>query len=149
MPSPSGRPAPVVSPVFRSRGPICPPFGAGAPACPPTGRRRAVHTVFPLQPSPIRVDSSPGHVNHHTEIAKGDTRPMRRRQTKILLTLLVIGVIAGAVGFGTFSAFSSTTDNQGNSFAAGTVYISDNDAGSALYNVSNKKPGDTAQGCIK
>lgn len=68
---------------------------------------------------------------------------------KVLLTLLVVGGVASLAGFGVFSAFSSTTTNPGNSFAAGSVNIGDNDAGTALYNVSNRKPGDTATGCIK
>ena len=68
---------------------------------------------------------------------------------KLLLSLVVLAAIGSVAGLATFSAFSSTTSNSGNSFAAGTVFISDNDAGSALYSVSNKKPGDTAQGCIK
>ncbi len=67
---------------------------------------------------------------------------------KTLLTLLIVGVIGALAGIGTFSAFSSTTDNSGNSFAAGTVYISDNDAGSAMYTVTNRKPGDVVQRCI-
>ena len=71
-----------------------------------------------------------------------------RTAKKVLLSLVVLGAVGSMAGFATFSAFSSTTTNSGNSFAAGTVYISDNDAGSALYSVSNKKPGDTAQGCI-
>lgn len=68
---------------------------------------------------------------------------------KTLLTLLVIGVLGTLAGFGTFSAFSSTTTNSGNAFANGTVYISDNDAGAAMYNVSNRKPGDTVVSCIQ
>lgn len=72
----------------------------------------------------------------------------RTKTRKMLLTLLVIGVVGALAGVGTFSAFSSTTVNSGNEFAAGTVYISDNDAGSAMYNVSNQKPGDTVQACI-
>ena len=70
-------------------------------------------------------------------------------RTKLLLSLVIVGAVASLAAFATFSAFSSTTTNDGNSFAAGTVYLTDNDAGSALYNVSGKKPGDTAQGCIK
>jgi predicted ribosomally synthesized peptide with SipW-like signal peptide len=68
---------------------------------------------------------------------------------KLLLSLVVLAGAGIVGGLATFSAFSSTTTNSGNSFAAGTVYISDNDAGSAMYSVSNKKPGDTAQDCIK
>ncbi len=75
-------------------------------------------------------------------------RQARTKTRKMLLTLLVIGVVGALAGVGTFSAFSSTTVNSGNSFAAGTVYISDNDAGSAMYNVSNQKPLSTVQACI-
>ena len=68
---------------------------------------------------------------------------------KTLVTLLVIGVVGALAGVGTFSAFSSTTSDSGNVFAAGTVFISDNDAGSFMYNVSNQKPGDTVVKCIR
>ena len=68
---------------------------------------------------------------------------------KLLISLLVVGALGGAAAFGAFSAFSSTTSNPGNSFAAGSVTIGDNDSGTALYNVSGKKPGDFAERCIK
>ena len=71
------------------------------------------------------------------------------RTRKTLVTLLVLGVVGTLAGVGTFSAFSSTTDNTGNTFAAGTVYIADNDAGSAMYNVTNQRPGDTTVKCIR
>ena len=71
------------------------------------------------------------------------------RMRKTLVTLLVLGVVGTLAGVGTFSAFSSTTDNTGNTFAAGTVYIADNDAGSAMYNVTNQKPGDQTVKCIR
>jgi predicted ribosomally synthesized peptide with SipW-like signal peptide len=67
---------------------------------------------------------------------------------KMLLTLLLVGVVGATAGLGTFSAFSSTTDNTGNNFTAGSVTLSDNDAGSALYNVTNAKPGDSNVSCI-
>lgn len=68
---------------------------------------------------------------------------------KLLLTALVLGAAGSIAGFATFSAFSSTTSNDSNSFAAGTVLVSDNDAGAAMYSVSGKKPGDTVTTCIK
>jgi hypothetical protein len=69
---------------------------------------------------------------------------------KALLTVLVVGLAGILVGFGTFSAFSSTTANTGNNFSAGTVQIADNDGGaSVLYNVTNKKPLDSVTNCIK
>ena len=52
------------------------------------------------------------------------------RGRKTLLSLLLVGAIGAVAGIGTFSAFSATTVNAGNVFAAGTVSISDNDAGS-------------------
>jgi len=74
---------------------------------------------------------------------------MTGRPRKILLTLLLVGAASALAGFGTFSAFSSTTTNSGNSFAAGTVFVDDNDAGAAMYTVSNQKPGVSTQKCIK
>lgn len=68
---------------------------------------------------------------------------------KLLLTVLVVGLAGILVGFGTFSAFSSTTSNSGNNFSAGTVQIDDNDAAGVMYNVTNKKPLDSVQSCIK
>ena len=68
---------------------------------------------------------------------------------RITLSLLIVGVVGAVVGVGTLSAFSSSTSNSGNNFDAGTVYLTDNDAGSALYNVTNRKPGNTVTSCIK
>src|SRR5438067_4256249 len=73
---------------------------------------------------------------------------MKKRSQRVFLTLLVIGLVGAIAGFSTFSAFSSTTSNDGNSFSAGTVTLSDNDSNSALYTVSNAKPGDSASACI-
>lgn len=47
------------------------------------------------------------------------------------------------------AAFSDTTDNSGNSVAAGTVVLADSDSGSAMYAVTNMKPGDTVERCIR
>jgi predicted ribosomally synthesized peptide with SipW-like signal peptide len=70
------------------------------------------------------------------------------RGKRVLLTLIVVGVVSALAGIGTFSAFSSTTSNNNNQFASGTVVLTDNDAGAAMYSVSNKKPGDSVQSCI-
>jgi len=71
------------------------------------------------------------------------------KQHKILLTVLVVGLGGALAGLGVFAAFSSTTSNPGNSFAAGSVTISDNDSDTALYSVSNQKPGQSVTRCIK
>jgi predicted ribosomally synthesized peptide with SipW-like signal peptide len=72
----------------------------------------------------------------------------QKRGRKLLLTLLIVGVVGSIAGIGTFSAFSSTTSNSGNSFAAGTVYLVDNDAGSAMFSVTNAKPATSYTSCI-
>jgi hypothetical protein len=74
---------------------------------------------------------------------------MADKTRKFLLSALVVAVLGSIAGFGVFAAFSQTTVNSGNSFAAGTVTIGDNDAGSALYSVSNRKPGDSVTSCIR
>jgi|Tabmets5t2r1_1033131.scaffolds.fasta_scaffold02051_4 Camelysin metallo-endopeptidase len=68
---------------------------------------------------------------------------------KILLTLVIVGAAGALASVGVFSAFSSTTSNPGNNFAAGTVTVGDNDAGAAAYDVSNAKPGDSDERCVK
>jgi hypothetical protein len=70
-------------------------------------------------------------------------------RTKILRTLLVLGIVACIAGAGVFSAFSSQTDNPGNVVTAGSVILADNDAGSALYALTAAKPGDSKTSCIK
>jgi predicted ribosomally synthesized peptide with SipW-like signal peptide len=69
---------------------------------------------------------------------------------RIVLSVLIVGVVGALVGVGTLSAFSSSTSNSGNNFDAGTVVVSDNDGGvSAMYSVTNRKPGQSVQSCIK
>jgi hypothetical protein len=68
---------------------------------------------------------------------------------KILLTLVIVGAAGALASVGVFSAFSSTTSNPGNNFAAGTVTVGDNDSDAAAYDVSNGKPGSTDERCIK
>ena len=70
-------------------------------------------------------------------------------RTKILRTLVVLGVLACIAGAGVFSAFSSQTDNPGNVVTAGTVTLADNDGGTALYAIAAAKPGDSQTSCIK
>jgi predicted ribosomally synthesized peptide with SipW-like signal peptide len=70
-------------------------------------------------------------------------------RTKILRTLLVLGIVACIAGAGVFSAFSSKTDNPNNVVTAGTVAIEDNDGGSALYSMTAAKPGESTTSCIK
>ena len=74
---------------------------------------------------------------------------MRFPTRNLLLTLLVLIAIGGVSVFGTFSAFSSTSENTGNQFKAGTVVLGDNDSGAALYDVQNQKPNVDTVKCIQ
>jgi hypothetical protein len=67
---------------------------------------------------------------------------------KLLLTLLVLGGLAAVSGAATYSAFSSQTSNAANSFAAGTVHITDNDLGGAMLSLSNAQPGASDTSCM-
>jgi hypothetical protein len=68
---------------------------------------------------------------------------------KVLRTVVVLGLIGAFAAVGAFSAFSSQTENPNNQLTAGTVELSDNDSGSALYNVSNAKPDTAYERCIE
>src|SRR6201992_1541707 len=70
-------------------------------------------------------------------------------RSKVLRTLLVLGIVACIAGAGVFSAFSSSTDNPGNIVTAGTVVLEDNDGGTALYALTAAKPGESKSSCIK
>lgn len=72
------------------------------------------------------------------------------RSRKVLRTLAVVGVLAALAGVGAFSVFSDFTDNENNQVSAGRVDIDDNDGGSALYSLTNAKPGQAAPAkCIR
>jgi hypothetical protein len=58
---------------------------------------------------------------------------------------LVVYVVTGQ----TRAAFNATTSNSGNSFSAGSVTISDNDSGTAMFSASGLKPTDSVTSCIK
>jgi hypothetical protein len=71
---------------------------------------------------------------------------------RILVPLILAGIVlAVTVGYSA-AAFFNTTSNSGDTFATGTVSITDNDAGTAMLSISNGKPGQpsaTDTSCIK
>jgi Camelysin metallo-endopeptidase len=72
-----------------------------------------------------------------------------KRSQKVLTSVVVVGVLGSVVAMGVFGLFSATTQNSGNEISSGTIAISDNDAGSAMFNITNAKPGDSWNRCIK
>jgi predicted ribosomally synthesized peptide with SipW-like signal peptide len=74
--------------------------------------------------------------------------PKLDRKTKATLIVFLVGVIASVVGLATWSAYSSTTSNTNNQFQTGSVTLTDNDSGTAMFNMSGARPGDTVSKCI-
>lgn len=73
---------------------------------------------------------------------------MKARVRAFFVGAIVTGAIAILSG-GTYAAFFSTTQSDGNGFAAGTVYLQDNDSGSRMFNASGMRPSDPPkQSCI-
>ena len=68
---------------------------------------------------------------------------------KMVRTVVVAGVLCSLAAIATFSAFSSQADNPGNVVTTGTVSLTDNDSGTALYSMPTAKPGDSVTKCIK
>jgi hypothetical protein len=71
------------------------------------------------------------------------------KRTKIALSALVVGALGGLVTLGVYGLFTATTQNSGNEISSGTVELSDNDSGSALYNATGIRPGESITRCIK
>lgn len=74
---------------------------------------------------------------------------MRSTKSKLLASVAILGVLAAAMSAVVFSAFSSTTENAGNTFATGSIALTDNDSGSALFTVSGADALDVYTRCIK
>lgn len=76
-------------------------------------------------------------------------RGLRTRRLVTAAGLWVGLVLASFAVWRTSSAaFSASTSNAGNSWAAGTVTIGDNDSGVALFNATALTPGATDSRCI-
>jgi len=79
-----------------------------------------------------------------------DRRTRRRTKPGIALLVPLALIASSAVVYqASNAAFTATTDNAGNSWQAGTVALSDNDSGAALFNVSNLAGGSTGSRCIQ
>lgn len=72
-----------------------------------------------------------------------------RTTEKVLSSVLVVGVLAGATTLGVFGAFSATTQSSGNEITAGTVTFGDDDAGRAMLSLTDARPGTSATRCIR
>jgi hypothetical protein len=78
-------------------------------------------------------------------------QPRKQRRTQLLALATPLGIIASGalVWQSSYSAFTATTNNPSNTFSAGTVSLTDDDTGSAMFNATGLKPGSTGTACIK
>jgi hypothetical protein len=67
---------------------------------------------------------------------------------KTLATPLVVLTSAAIVWQGSTAAFNVTTTNQANTWATGTVTLTDDDSSTALFTATDLMPGATGSKCI-
>lgn len=80
--------------------------------------------------------------------------PGARTRKAMVTAALPVGLLASGamVWQSSHAAFSATTTNPGNAWAAGSVALADNDSGVALFNTTDDgtlKPGSTRSRCIR
>jgi hypothetical protein len=79
-------------------------------------------------------------VHRHRSLIVGSVRLTAIAAALLLLTVLTVTRSQ--------AAFSDTTDNTGNSFASGSVVLTDDDTGTAMFTVTAMTPGTPAVECI-
>ena len=72
----------------------------------------------------------------------------RRRPSVVVLVPLALLASSAVVYQASNAAFSAQTNNGTNNWASGSVTITDDDSNTAIVNLTNLKPGDTATKCI-
>ena len=80
-------------------------------------------------------------------------RPEGRAQRfvrRALVTSVPVGLLLSTVWVwqGSQAAYTAVTSNSGNTFSAGTVSLTDDDSGTALFTLSGLQPGSTGQRCL-
>jgi hypothetical protein len=75
------------------------------------------------------------------------------RKVRRLVTVgagpVAVLLAGGMIWQGSYAAFSADTRNSGNSWSSGTVTLTDDDAGSSRFTVTDLVPGQTETKCIK
>jgi hypothetical protein len=72
------------------------------------------------------------------------------RTRRILACAVPAGLVLSGllVWHSSSAAFTAETSNPGNSFSAGTVTLSDDDTGTAMFTVTGLRPGSTGTNCL-
>ena len=75
---------------------------------------------------------------------------LSRRTGNVVAAVLALALTAGLVIRTSSAVFTASTDNNGNSLAAGTIVLTDDDGGAtAILDMSNIAPGEFSQDCIE
>lgn len=77
-------------------------------------------------------------------------QPSRRARkiSTVIATPLAVLLAAGMIWQASYSAFSGTTRNSGNSWSTGSVALTDDDTGTARFQATGMVPGSTETKCI-
>jgi hypothetical protein len=77
-------------------------------------------------------------------------RPSRRTARLGGLAAVVVGLLLSGLLIWTtsYAAYSATTQNTGDSWATGSVGLTDDDGGTALFTATGLRPGSTASRCL-
>ena len=70
------------------------------------------------------------------------------RNTRVGVSMAAVLLVGVVVVAGSMAAFSATTSNGSNSWTAGTVTLTDDDAGSVMFTVADMAPLDVVSNCI-
>jgi hypothetical protein len=71
-------------------------------------------------------------------------------RTKLLATVAVLGLLAGALGAVVHSSFTATAKNEGNSFETGSISLTDGDSAHVLFDLDGLEPASGVQSrCVK
>jgi predicted ribosomally synthesized peptide with SipW-like signal peptide len=84
-----------------------------------------------------------GRLNPVIKTRKGERRNNKEMNKKILASIFVIGILAFAMGWGTYSYFSDTETSSGNVFQAGTIDLAVNNENpwtSKIFTFTDVKP---------
>lgn len=73
----------------------------------------------------------------------------KSRKQKLIVTLSLTALVGAVAAFGTLAAFTDQTTNTGNNITSGTVKIDQHAGATTLYTLTNQKPGDSTQKCVR
>ncbi len=71
------------------------------------------------------------------------------RLTSVAVPTIGLALSAVMVWQASYSAFSATTENPGNTWSSGSLTLGDSDSGMALFTAENLVPGSTETQCIR